>query len=370
MEDHYGFNVPEHRIIEATVQAAASSWPTRGSAGRHRGRAHRRRPDPPPALCRRDRAPSAAACAGVRPAPGAGVAMLPAYVGDDVVDTHRRQEIVAPAPASPPIARVQDGGEAVPLAWRLQRGQHAGAGRIDRSTKTGCSATPCWTSTSNCASLRTSRPSPCSVALRFNLEARIGRSSTRSRRRCARCLTAPSPRCAAATAALELETMMRMGAAAALRPPACTSRHVLPGRWRARTMRRMAARRLGIWPIGQKAREQASLLLYLKRHYLNNQAMCPPLSFSTAGQPSRRQPLLRDRQRGLRATPDRSASPRWTRRCCPVRSPAAGQFIAYLRSIQSRLSAPNRLVLLLNEFSRTTDLHLQGQRPKFLRRLA
>ncbi len=294
--------------------------------------------------------------------------MLPAYVGDDVVDTHRRQEIVAPAPASPPIARVQDGGEAVPLAWRLQRGQHAGAGRIDRSTKTGCSATPCWTSTSNCASLRTSRPSPCSVALRFNLEAEnqevIDEIATALR-------TLPNRTIAEVRAMRlppsELETMMHVGNSGGFNPYSRLPVHEQAMFFgRSRELEQCAewlrAGSGNIWLIGQKRVGKTSLLLYLKRHYLNNQGYVPAfVDFQLLGNLAEGN-LFYEIANAVYT--DLQTDPRVAALDAPLRAlfdhqPPA-QFIAYLRSIQSRLGA-NRLVLLLDEFSRTTDAHLQGQ---------
>jgi len=117
-----------------------------------------------------------------------------------------------------------------------------------------------------------------------------------------------------------------------------------------------------IWLLGQKRVGKTSLLLHLKQHYLNYQGFVPAfVDFQLLGNLAQAN-LFYEIAHAVYT--DLQADPRVATLDAPLAAlfdhqPPA-QFIAYLRSIQSRLGG-NRLVLLLDEFSRTTDTYLQGR---------
>ena len=123
----------------------------------------------------------------------------------------------------------------------------------------------------------------------------------------------------------------------------------------------LAAGAGNIWLMGQKRMGKTSLLLYLKNYYLRDRGFV--LAFVDFQ-------LLGDLATGNiyfeianAVYAELQADPRIGDLGSPLPAVFAHQppmqLIHYLRSIRSRLGA-NRLVLLLDEFSRATDAYLQG----------
>ncbi len=116
-----------------------------------------------------------------------------------------------------------------------------------------------------------------------------------------------------------------------------------------------------IWLMGQKRVGKTSLLFHLKNYYLKDRGFVLAfVDFQLLGNVATSNlffEIANAVYNELQADP----------RIGDLGAPLAGvfahqpplQLIAYLTSIQSRLGA-NRLVLLLDEFSRTTDAYLQG----------
>ena len=116
-----------------------------------------------------------------------------------------------------------------------------------------------------------------------------------------------------------------------------------------------------IWLMGQKRVGKTSLLFHLKHHYLKDRGFVLVFIdfqlFGNIGANNIYFEVANAIYNELQADP----------RIGDLGAPLPGvfahqppaQLIAYLNSIQSRLGA-NRLVLLLDEFSRTTDAYLQG----------
>ncbi|MCC6457352.1 MAG: TGS domain-containing protein [Caldilineaceae bacterium] len=116
-----------------------------------------------------------------------------------------------------------------------------------------------------------------------------------------------------------------------------------------------------IWLMGQKRVGKTSLLFHLKNYYLKDRGFVLAfVDFQLLGSMATSNlyfEIANAVYNELQADP----------RIGDLGAPLPGlfahqpplQLIAYIRSIQSRLGA-NRLVLLLDEFSRTTDAYLQG----------
>jgi (p)ppGpp synthase/HD superfamily hydrolase len=117
-----------------------------------------------------------------------------------------------------------------------------------------------------------------------------------------------------------------------------------------------------IWLLGQKRVGKTSLLLHLKNHYLKERGYVPAfVDFQLLGNLSKSNIFF---EVANAVYNDLQADPRIGEVGAPlaamfVHQPPV-QLITYLRSLQSRLGA-SRLVLLLDEFSRTTDAYLHEQ---------
>jgi len=378
MEDHYGFNVPEHRIAEATVQtmrrlklARVEDLLADIAAGRivadqilH--------PLFADEIVRQVRLPRAL---GVRPAQVQVSQCCRPRPGDDIIGlpTRRQGEIVRLRLHRADCPRIQGGDQAVPLAWRLQPRLNTLAQveltGHDEDGLLGDAVRQIYIKLPRVTLHRVEAVARHGVArLRFNLEAEnqevIDEIATALR-------TLPNRTIAEVRAMRlppsELETMMHVGNSGGFNPYSRLPVHEQAMFFgRSRELEQCAewlrAGSGNIWLIGQKRVGKTSLLLYLKRHYLNNQGYVPAfVDFQLLGNLAEGN-LFYEIANAVYT--DLQTDPRVAALDAPLRAlfdhqPPA-QFIAYLRSIQSRLGA-NRLVLLLDEFSRTTDAHLQGQ---------
>lgn len=117
-----------------------------------------------------------------------------------------------------------------------------------------------------------------------------------------------------------------------------------------------------IWLMGQKRVGKTSLLLHLKNYYLRDRGFVLAfVDFQLLGNVATGNLFF---EIANAVYNELQADPRIGDLGAPLpavfeRQPPV-QLIAYLRSIQGRLGT-NRLVLLLDEFSRTTDAYLQGE---------
>ena len=116
-----------------------------------------------------------------------------------------------------------------------------------------------------------------------------------------------------------------------------------------------------IWLMGQKRVGKTSLLFHLKHHYLKDRGFVLVfIDFQLLGNVATSNLYF---EIANAIYNELQADPRIGDLGAPLPGVFAhqppAQLISYLSSIQSRLGA-NRLVLLLDEFSRTTDAYLQG----------
>jgi GTP pyrophosphokinase len=116
-----------------------------------------------------------------------------------------------------------------------------------------------------------------------------------------------------------------------------------------------------IWLMGQKRVGKTSLLFHLKNHYLKDRGFVLVfIDFQLLGNVATNNLYF---EVANAIYNELQADPRIGDLGAPLPGVFAhqppSQLISYLNSIQSRLGA-NRLVLLLDEFSRTTDAYLQG----------
>ena len=116
-----------------------------------------------------------------------------------------------------------------------------------------------------------------------------------------------------------------------------------------------------IWLMGQKRVGKTSLLFHLKNHYLKDRGFVLVfVDFQLLGNVATGNLYF---EVANAIYNELQADPRIGDLGAPLPGVFAhqppAQLIAYLNSVQSRLGA-NRLVLLLDEFSRTTDAYLQG----------
>jgi GTP pyrophosphokinase len=117
-----------------------------------------------------------------------------------------------------------------------------------------------------------------------------------------------------------------------------------------------------IWLLGQKRVGKTSLLLHLKNHYLRDRGFVLAfVDFQLLGNVATSNLYF---EIANAVYNELQNDPRIGDLGAPLPAVFAHQppfqLITYLRSIQSRLGA-NRLVLMLDEFSRTTDAYLQGE---------
>ncbi len=117
-----------------------------------------------------------------------------------------------------------------------------------------------------------------------------------------------------------------------------------------------------IWLMGQKRVGKTSLLLHLKNYYLKDRGFVLAfVDFQLLGNLAASNIFF---EIANAVYNELQTDPRIGDLGAPLPGVFAHQppvqLIAYLRSIQSRLGA-NRLVLLLDEFSRTTDAYLNGE---------
>ncbi|GIV75982.1 MAG: hypothetical protein KatS3mg050_0376 [Litorilinea sp.] len=117
-----------------------------------------------------------------------------------------------------------------------------------------------------------------------------------------------------------------------------------------------------IWLVGQKRVGKTSLLLHLKRHHLQEQGFVPVyIDCQLLGNPAHVNLFF---ELASLLYGELQADPRVGELGPPLRAlfqqQPAVQLIQYLRSVQGRLGT-NRLVLLLDEFSRTSDAYAHGQ---------
>ena len=269
--------------------------------------------------------------------------------------------------------RVQDGDQAVPLTWRLQPrlttlAQVELAGH-DEDGLLGDAVRQVYAQLPRVTMHRVEAVARHGVArLRFNLEA----ESPEVIEQIAAALRTLPNRTIAEVRAMrlppsELETMILVSSNTAFNPYSRLSVHeqaMFFGRSREleQISEFLRAGSGNIWLLGQKRVGKTSLLLHLKQHYLNYQGFVPAfVDFQLLGNLAQAN-LFYEIAHAVYT--DLQADPRVATLDAPLAAlfdhqPPA-QFIAYLRSIQSRLGG-NRLVLLLDEFSRTTDTYLQGR---------
>ncbi len=379
LEDHYGFHVPEHRITEATVQAMRRLKLSRVEdllADIAAGRVvadqilHPLFADE---VVRQVRLPRTL---GIRPAQVQVAQCCRPRPGDDIAGllARRRGEVVGLRLHRADCPRLHEGeGEAVPLSWRLQPRLNTLA-QIeltghDEDGLLGDAVRQIYVRLPRLTLHRVEAVASHGVArLRFNLEGEnqevLDEVTAALRTLPNRTIVEVRPMRLPPS---ELETMMQVSGSTGFNPYSRLPVHEQAMFFgRSRELEQCAEwLRLGsgnIWLLGQKRVGKTSLLLHLKRHYLNRQGFVPAfVDFQLLGNLAETN-LFYEIANAVYT--DLQADPRVAALDAPLRAlfehqPPA-QFIAYLRAIQSRLGA-NRLVLLLDEFSRTTDAALQGR---------
>ena len=380
LEDHYGFQLSEHRITEATVQAMrrlklASVEDLLAAIAAGRTVADQiLHPLFAGEIVRQVRLPRAL---GVRPGQLQVAQCCRPRPGDDIVGlpTRRQDEIVRLRLHRAGCPRVQDGDQAVPLTWRLQPRLNTLA-QIDLTGHDedgllGDAVRQIYAQLPRVTLHRVEGVARHGVArLRFNLEA----ESPEVVEQIAALRALPNRTIAEVRAMRlppsELETMLLVGSDTAFNPYSRLPVHeqaMFFGRSReleqiAEWLRGPSGRGSGnVWLLGQKRVGKTSLLLHLKRHYLNQGFVPAFVDFQLLGNLAEAN-LFYEIAHAIYT--DLQTDPRVATLDAPLAAlfdhqPPA-QFIAYLRTIQSRLGA-NRLVLLLDEFSRSADAYLQGR---------
>lgn len=377
LEGHYGFNIPNHRITQATAQAMRRFKLSRVdellaevAAGRI-GADRILHPLFADEVLRQVRLPRGlgirphqlllAQCC--RPRPGEEIVGLPSYSQGEIVRlrVHRAD-----------CVRAQPEEERLPLKWRLQPGlpylAQLEVTAHDEDGLLGDALEVIYQRRPRATLHKVEAAADHGVArLRFSLETEnaelLEQIGAALRDLPGRTIVEVRP---LRLPPSELETAMHLS-----RPGIANPYSRLPVYEQAMFFGRseelfqlyewLRAGTGSIWLLGQKRVGKTSLLLYLRNSYLRDRGFVAAfVDFQLLGNLATGNPFF---EVANAVYTELQADPRIGDLGAPLpgvfmHQPPV-QLITYLRSIQSRLGA-DRLVLLLDEFSRTTDTYLHG----------